>query len=265
MAKIAYSKKKVSELEDLLVLRGLPTGGTKTQMLARLVNQDHANEAERKATEAGVEAASMNAGPISGGPNEYQQSTSHSGQNGAVQAGAKLELNKSEKQQVGRKLRVRMRGARAPPKGKASWKNNTGGDGEDGKAKNEDDGSPLLCELSKEVQDQYIKSLIAGKLEPPTKANTAANDNKETPLPEIVVNMTPAPKKTAHHTWVTGPPLTTGEREDETGITADSSGASFHGQPLSKTVVFVTFILILFLFVLGGILTAIAGILAGMD
>jgi hypothetical protein len=185
-----YHKRKAAELEHLLKLRGLPTGGTKTEMLARLVNQDHEADMEAKATQAGIAAASNNARAI-GNENQPQRQTTSSDLYSVRTTAGNGTLNKSEVQQAGKNLRSRA-GVRSTGQTRKNAKEET------------EDGSEVLKKNAREAQDTYIKSLVAGqdhKSQYETGAKAWAN-----PYPEIVVKMTPAAKKTAHNTWVTTGP-----------------------------------------------------------
>jgi hypothetical protein len=156
----SYAKKKNAELDTLLQLRGLATGGTKIEKLSRLVKQDQEDENARKATEASVRAASN-------------------------MAAETVDTNAAVQQDQGalKRNRRRFRG------------NGTMGRKTTVKRQATESGGRLgLNEQDREAEDRdrYVKSLMAGR------ANATCSDIGQTKrtehrntLPGIVVSMTP--------------------------------------------------------------------------
>ncbi|KAF2635651.1 hypothetical protein P280DRAFT_192560 [Massarina eburnea CBS 473.64] len=188
MAPPTYSKKKMPELEDLLIARGLPTGGTKIQMVSRLVTQDHANELERKATEAGVQAASTQA-RATGDENQQppQNSAAPASKTARRRPGKaprNADLNRGEAQDAGKTLRGQAGGLGPRRRNNAAAV----------KAKRED-GSHVLRELSHEARESYVKSLASGSNTANRDGGVVNGSEGKGAYPEIMVKMTPAPRK----------------------------------------------------------------------
>jgi hypothetical protein len=165
-----YSKKKCAELNELLSLRALQTGGTKIQMISRLVKQDKDDEDALKATNEGIKAAStmlsQNATPSGttpahGYPNEATGSVDRIGDM-STGTGADSEVKK----------RVRKGRSWAEKRAKEAREKSSGGA--------ETTKSALPTE---QEQDDFIRSLIAGQSDHSTSSRLSLSSN-------ITVNMT---------------------------------------------------------------------------
>ena len=87
----SYTKLTFASLKDLLLTRGLPTTGTKAQLIARLKQQDRETEAAEKAMADAIKAASV--APPLGDENTYggkgaDRYAAKKGKKGRVKGGA---------------------------------------------------------------------------------------------------------------------------------------------------------------------------------
>ncbi|KAF2679728.1 hypothetical protein K458DRAFT_407837 [Lentithecium fluviatile CBS 122367] len=169
-----YPKKKIAELESLLQLRGLPTSGTKIQMISRLVMQDKEDEDARKATEKSIEAACQTLAPVGGANGTMMMQGSDRGQPVSSPA-AEAETRMRAKKGWAKNMTWAEKKA-----GEKRWRDMKGvGKG----AKNEAEGEGQM-----EDQDEFIKSLIAGR--DAATASRNAQQREASPTQGIIVNMT---------------------------------------------------------------------------
>ncbi|KAJ4299311.1 hypothetical protein N0V90_004555 [Kalmusia sp. IMI 367209] len=175
-----YNKMKVAELDALLSRRGLDTGGTKVQMMSRLVKQDAEEEAAEKATAAAINAASTAtaAAPAAGSsPNNTKGTLSSKG------SGA----DAKEKSKSLRNERRRKSSGKSKVKGLEESYVQVDGEG--------------MKDMDDEVDDEtYIKQLML----------SGTTCHKHTAAPStssgIVVNMTPSTPRGRRRTrWEPGP------------------------------------------------------------
>lgn len=159
MPPLPYAKRKNADLDALLQLRGLQTGGTKIDKISRLVMQDQEDEKARKATEARVRAASNV-------PTSSANATALQSSNTKPSA---LQRDSNRVREFGRTT------TRATT---------TGSSGETALAQRN-----AGAERETENQDAYIKHLMEG----PIKTATSISHQMEhtSTSPGIIVNMTP--------------------------------------------------------------------------
>ncbi|KAF2242211.1 hypothetical protein BU26DRAFT_156870 [Trematosphaeria pertusa] len=162
---MTYNKMKSADLEELLKLRGLPGGGSKIQMVSRLVKQDQEDAAEEKAIATRVKAA-MGAPTPNGSAGG--STTAGSGTQGTVDGaeaknGGRKRAGRAERK---RKKEAREKEARSTTIGQPEAEMNT---------RTPDD------------QDAYIKSLLTG-----TPSSTARHSSRSEAGEGIIVQMTEA-------------------------------------------------------------------------
>ncbi|KAJ4349399.1 uncharacterized protein N0V89_008014 [Didymosphaeria variabile] len=168
-----YKKLKASELAELLERRGLEGGGTKTEMLSRLVKQDTEESAFEKATSAAIRAASApTSAPAGGKENDKDEGTwVEQTKSGADRAGA------GRKSEVMRRERLE-KAKKGKKVGDGGFYGVLGEDAEGGEKEGDVD------------EEAFVKDLLAKGGMERGYAKTAAK------APEkkggIIVNMTPA-------------------------------------------------------------------------